>query len=142
MIFRKYSKQIFNIKMDNDKKQQSLSSQKSFKDLMTLINPWVDKLKMPTFMTENLDFSYYAQEVNYSDYNRKCLLIMLIVVLTESEPSNIDYIKVKEEMERIEFFGDVKESKRSSASGPMLCVSEDSNLNDSEEMLSESSPLS
>ena len=73
---------------------------------MTLINPWVDKLKMPTFMTENLDFSYYAQEVNYSDYNRKCLLIMLIVVLTESEPSNIDYIKVKEEMERIEFFGD------------------------------------
>jgi hypothetical protein len=42
----------------------------------------------------------------------------------------------------IEFFGDVEESKRSSASGPMLCVSEDSNLNDSEDMLSESSSLS
>jgi len=38
-------------------------------------------------------------------YNRKCLLIMLIIVFTESEPSNIVYCKLKEEMERLEFFG-------------------------------------
>ena len=31
---------------------------------------------------------------------------MLIIVFTESEPSNIIYNKLKEEMERLEFFGD------------------------------------
>jgi dsRNA-specific ribonuclease len=31
---------------------------------------------------------------------------MLIIVFTESEPSNIVYSKLKEEMERLEFFGD------------------------------------
>ena len=72
-----------------------------------MIDPWVDKLKMPLFMTQHLDVSYYGEETMLPAlFNRKCLLIMMMIVFTESEPSNFEFNRVKEEMERLEFFGD------------------------------------
>jgi hypothetical protein len=94
-----------------DRKGRILKDQ--FKDLVNQIDPCLETFKFPNYMTSHIGeryFHYNRGSPNCCKYqhnfNRKAFLTMLMIALSDKEPTTIEFDKVKMEMGRLAFVGD------------------------------------
>jgi len=78
--------------------------------LAKLIDKSLEKFKFPSYMTCHIGNDYLREDRGYDKkeyiFNRKAFLTMLIIALTEKEPTTIELEKIKQEMGRLAFVGD------------------------------------
>jgi hypothetical protein len=108
IAFKNYRQRMFVI---HDKKGKTLRNQ--FKELVDLIDPCLETFKFPRFMTSHIGERYFHYDRGSQGcckyphtFNRKAFLTMLIIALSEKEPTTSQFEKVKMEMGRLSFVGD------------------------------------
>lgn len=99
---------MFNIQ---DKKGKMVDN--PFKELVSLIDPSIETFRFPNFTTNHIGEKYFHYNrgtlgccENEHIFNRKTFLTMLIIALSEKEPTIIEFEKIKMEMGRLAFVGD------------------------------------
>ena len=79
-----------------------------------MIDEFLERYKFPHFMTKHVK-NYHRKERGKprksaakvrEEFNRKTFLTMLMIALSDKEPTTMEFEKVKNEMGRLAFVGD------------------------------------
>lgn len=83
-------------------------------NLVKKIDDAAEDLKMPRYLSKHIKSYYWdknrhVREINSEEkptFNRKCLLQLLLIALSDKDPVPLDYDIIKNEVARLSFVGD------------------------------------